>query len=124
MILGVGVLYRTVFLKGKLCSAEQGNDVVIEVTSIEGQWVFDPSDITINRCDRVTMNIFNQDEYDHGIAIDVFGVNKRLNPKTNTTVTFTASKTGQFLFYCSVPCGEGHFRHKGDIEVIDFIEQN
>lgn len=123
VIIGAGFLFRTVFLKGSICTAEQGEEVVIEVRSLEGAWVFDPANITINRCDKVTMNIFNEDDYDHGIAIDVFGVNKRLNPNTNTTIKFTASKTGQFLFYCSVPCGEGHFRHSGDIEVIDFIEQ-
>lgn len=116
-----GVFYRAVFLKGSICTSEQGENVVIDVRSLEDKWLFDPAGIKINRCDKVTLNIFNEDDYDHGIAIDVFGVNRRLNPNATTTVSFTASKAGQFLYYCSVPCGEGHFDHIGQVEVVEFI---
>lgn len=119
LIVGAGILYRTIFLKGEICTADQGKDVEINMTSKKNQWVFDPPDIKINKCDKVTLHVFNEDDYDHGLAIDVFGVNRRLSPKTTTTIKFTASKAGQFIFYCSVPCGEGHFGHKGNIEVIN-----
>lgn len=124
LIVGGGFFYRAVFLAGTICTAEQGEDVEIDVISLENQWVFKPSGIKINKCDKVTLNIFNEDDYDHGFAIDVFGVNKRLNPNSVTTINFTASKAGEFLFYCSVPCGEGHFDHKGTVEVVKFLEQN
>jgi len=114
-----GFLYRTVFLKDEICRPEHGEDVELNVIAKEGIWRFDPDNISVNKCDKITLNIFNEDDYDHGIAIDVFGINKRLSPKSTTIVKFTASKDGEFLFYCSVPCGEGHFDHKGLIQVRD-----
>jgi len=89
-----GFAYRAVFLKGEICTAEQGEDIEINMMSVQDSWQFDPADITIKKCDKVTLNIYSQDDYDHGIAIDVFGVNKRLNPMTTTTITFTAAKSG------------------------------
>lgn len=122
VIVGSGFLYRSIFLKGKICTADQGKDIEISMRSTEGLWEYDPPNLTVDKCDRVTLTIYNEDEYDHGFAIDVFGVNRRLNPETTTTIKFTASKAGEFVFYCSVPCGEGHFRHTGNIEVIEIIE--
>lgn len=124
VIIAGSFLYRTIFLAGKICTAEQGEDVEINVVSRENQWAFDPPNIKINKCDKVTLNIFNEDDYDHGFAVDVFGVNKRLNPNSTTTISFVASKAGEFLSYCSVPCGDGHFDHKGTIDVIEFLEDN
>ena len=122
LILGVGIFYRTVVLKGSVCSEGQGNNVVIDMTTKEGKWEFSPSDIKVEKCDNVTLNIFNEDDYDHGFAIDVFGVNKRLIPQETTTINFKASKSGEFTFYCSVPCGQGHFSHKGITTVLDIAE--
>lgn len=121
-VLGGGFIFRAVFLKGEICTAEQGKSVEINMVSKEETWQFDPENITINKCDKVTLNIYNEDDYDHGFAIDVFGVNKRLSPMTTTTITFVASKAGKFVDYCSVPCGEGHFGHKGTINVIEIVE--
>ena len=117
VVLGFG--YREIFLKDQLCQAGQGEDITIDVRSVENVWEFDPADLTLNKCDRITLNIYNEDDYDHGFAIDVFGVNQRLNPMTTTVITFTASKTGQFVSYCSVPCGDGHFRHTGTVTVVE-----
>lgn len=124
VIIAGSFFYRTIFLAGEICTAEQGEDVEINVVSRENQWAFDPPNIKINKCDKVTLNIFNEDDYDHGFAIDVFGVNKRLSPNSTTTIKFVASKAGEFLSYCSVPCGEGHFSHKGTISVVEFLEDN
>lgn len=122
LLIGGAFLFRTVFLKGKLCMEGQGDDVEITMTSKENQWEFDPPVIEFNKCDRVTIAIYNEDEYDHGFAIDVFGVNRRIDPLTTTAIHFTASKAGEFVFYCSVPCGDGHFGHKGTVRVFDIVE--
>ena len=119
LIVGAGVLYRTIVLKGEICTIDQGEDKVVNMISKEAAWEFDPSHIELNKCDKVTLNIYNEDEYDHGLAIDVFGVNRRLDPKVTTTIKFTAAKEGALVFYCSVPCGDGHFTHVGDIEIFD-----
>jgi len=63
--------------------------------------------------DEVVLKIFNEDSYDHGFALEVFGINKRLFPRSETEIRFIASKVGGFTFYCSVPCGEGHYQQTG-----------
>ena len=45
----------------------------------------------------------------HDFTIDEFGVKKELPLNQETTIEFTADKTGEFIFYCSHP---GH-REKG-----------
>lgn len=118
LLVGGGVFYRQVFLAGtKICGANQGQTVVWEMRSKENKWQFDPAVLEVKKCDKITLNIYNEDSYDHGFAVDVFGVNQRLSPHTTTTVTFTASQPGEHVFYCSVPCGEGHFEQKGKIVV-------
>lgn len=122
VIVGGGVLYRTVFLKGQICGSEAGEHVEISMITKENKWQFDPPLVEVKKCDHVTLNIYNEDEYDHGFAIDLFGVNKRLTPKATTTLSFRAGKAGEFVFYCSVPCGEGHLNHKGKLVVFDIVE--
>ena len=122
VIAAAGFGFRATLLKDVICKPGQGEDVAFEVRSVENEWRYDPADLRINKCDKVTITIYNEDEYDHGFAIDVFGVNQRINPMQVTTIKFTASKTGEFVAYCSVPCGEGHFDHVGTVTVVEVEE--
>ncbi len=67
----------------------------------------------------VRLHIYNEDSYDHGFAIEAFGINKRLFPRRQTDIEFIASRAGSFQFYCSVPCGEGHYEQVGTL----FVEE-
>lgn len=96
-----------------------GKTVVIEMRVLENQWKWDPDTIKVAAGDKVVLKIYNEDSYDHGFAIDVFGVNRRLFPKTTTVVEFTPAISGSFNFYCSVPCGDGHYDQLGTIIVQD-----
>ena len=55
----------------------------------------------------MVMEVVNEDEYDHGIAIDAFGISQRMPAKSTINVEFVATQVGDFQYYCSVPCGEG-----------------
>lgn len=90
-----------------------GETVEIEVRVLENQWKWEPEIIKVKAGDKVRLKIYNEDDYDHGFALDVFGVNRRLFPKQTTLAEFIVSKQGQFNFYCSVPCGEGHYEQTG-----------
>ena len=94
-----------------------GNVVEIEMRVLENQWEWEPEIIQIKAGDKVRLKIYNEDNYDHGFAVDVFGINRRLFPKQTTLVEFTASTPGAFNFYCSVPCGEGHYSQTGILDV-------
>ena len=118
VLIGGGTAYQKYYRPtGSSGCKTVGPTKEFRMVSKENKWYFDPAEIRVKKCDHVVIHIFNEDVYDHGFAIDVFGVNRRLNPKRETTVDFTHSISGDFPFYCSVACGEGHYRHTGMVIV-------
>ncbi len=80
------------------------------------QWSFEPATITVNEGDTVRLNIKSED-VTHGFAISEFDVNEKILPGKTTTIEFVADKKGEFVFFCSVPCGKGHSGMKGKLIV-------
>ena len=80
------------------------------------QFGFDPSTIVVNNGDIVRLKVTSRD-VTHGIAIRDFDVNEVIEPGKIATIEFTANKTGNFTFYCSVYCGSGHREQKGTLIV-------
>ncbi|OGM92132.1 hypothetical protein A2999_01480 [Candidatus Wolfebacteria bacterium RIFCSPLOWO2_01_FULL_38_11] len=118
VLISGGVVYQIYFRAPEVAPIKAtGNVVEINMTAAKNKW--DPTLITVKAGDTVRLKIYNDDPYDHGFAIEVFGVNKRLFPKQETIIEFVASKKGEFVFYCSVPCGEGHFEQTGHFIVVD-----
>ena len=101
-----------------------GNTVEIDMRVLKDQWLFEPSEIRVEPGDRVRPNIYNEDVYDHGFAIDVLGINRRLFPQRTTIIEFNASLKGRINFYCSVPCGDGHYNQRGVLIVGDEDDMN
>ena len=108
LLIGGGIVWRTFFLSEEAKPIETG--VVKEFTVIakKDQWRFEPEEIEIQQGDRIIMTVVNEDAYDHGIGIDAFGISQRMPANSTIKVEFVATKAGEFPFYCSVPCGEGH----------------
>lgn len=68
-----------------------------------GDFYFVPNKITVNKGDEVTFVMTNVGGM-HDLVIDELGVKSPLiHTAEATTVTFTASKTGSFVYYCDVP---------------------
>ncbi len=130
VILIGGGLYRTYLLPESSKPVETG--VVREITIIaeKDDWRFVPENIEINRGDHIKMTVINEDEYDHGIAIDAYGISQRMPANSTILVEFDATQAGDFQYYCSVPCGEGdtptghrtHFDMIGTIKVKDAVK--
>lgn len=80
------------------------------------KWEFDPSEIRVKMGERVRLTIKSID-VKHGFAIPEFDVKQDLEPQKDTIVEFVASKKGEFTFFCSVFCGEGHQDMKGKLIV-------
>lgn len=113
-----GIVYQNFYRPPELSAVKcEGSTVDVAMISKENQWRFEPSRVEVTAGDTVRLRIYNEDAYDHGWAIEAFGINKRLFPKVNTEVEFCASKVGEYSFYCSVPCGEGHNSQKGILVV-------
>jgi plastocyanin len=74
-----------------------------------GNFYFVPNKITVNKGDKVTFNVTNAGGV-HDLVINELGIKTPVaKTATTETYTFSASKTGSFVYYCSVP---GH-RQKG-----------
>lgn len=88
------------------CEPGMGEDIEMTIVSKKLEWRFDPEEITLDQCDRVSLTVINEDNFDHGFAIDAFGVSQRLPANGTISVDFTATKSGTFPFYCSVSCSD------------------
>ena len=120
LLVASGVVYQTYYRPSGIGPVKaSGNVVEIELRAKENQWKWEPEEIRIKAGDFVRLRIFNEDNYDHGFAVEAFGVNKRLFPRRETVIEFIASRAGSFSFYCSVPCGEGHYEQVGTL----FVEE-
>lgn len=119
-LIASGVVYQKVYRPAEIAPVEaSGNVINVAITVDENSWAWDPDVIHAKVGDEVILNVYNGDSYDHGFALEAFGINKRLFPKRETKITFVASKIGAFGFYCSVPCGEGHYRQTGQFIVTE-----
>ena len=117
-IIGSGYVYQEFYRPEHVGGiAPTGNIVQIDMRVLKNQWKWDPDLITVKAGDKVRLYIYNEDPYDHGFAIDRFGVNKRLFPERTTLVEFNASVAGRFNFSCSVQCGTGHYDQVGTMIV-------
>ena len=97
----------------------------ITVRMKKNEWRFEPNVIEANQGDMVLLTVINEDDFDHGIAINAFDVLQELPLGKTTKIKFAATKSGVFPFYCFVPCGQGmvhgkkrtHFDMTGEIHV-------
>ena len=107
LIIGGGFFYRAFLLPEG--SAPVSTGVVREITIIakENTWSFQPEIANVDQGDTIIMTVINEDDYDHGIAIDAFGVSQRMPANSTITFEFVATQEGEFPYYCSVPCGDG-----------------
>lgn len=89
---------------------------IVSVSVQASQFTFSPSTITVNKGDTVRMTVTSAD-VNHGLSIPAFGVSKSIDAGATVTVEFVADKTGEFPFFCSVFCGEGHGQMRGTLIV-------
>lgn len=106
-IVAGGIVYRYFLLPAKSVPVVTGRVTDITIIARKDQWLFEPEVIEVQRGDKVVATIVNEDDYDHGINIDAFGVAQRMPANGTIRVEFVATQEGAFPFYCSVPCGEG-----------------
>ncbi len=90
---------------------------------------FLPNELVVHAGDTVKITVYNADTMDHGFAIDAFGVNQVIPAATQdsatgditpsvTLITFVASTSGVFMWYCTNPCGPGHTTMTGSLVVL------
>ncbi|MDP3735211.1 MAG: cupredoxin domain-containing protein [bacterium] len=131
VVIGGGIFYRTTLLSEDKVPLVTGVVHEVAVVAKKNEWRFVPEEIEINHGDHVIMTVINEDDYDHGIAIDSYGVSQRMPANSTRVIEFDATQQGDFPFYCSVPCGEGevdgvlrtHFDMIGKLHVKSLISE-
>ncbi len=129
VVVGGGIVYRVFFLPESSTPVTTGKVREVTIIAKKNEWRFSPEEIEAEQGDKIIATVVNEDDYDHGIAIDTFGVSQRMPAKSTIRVEFTVTKAGEFPFYCSVPCGEGevdgkkrtHFDMIGKVKVRSII---
>ncbi len=89
---------------------------VIEIKMTAKKYEFEPAVITVKKGQTVRLLITSLDR-NHGIEIKGYGINQEIPKGQTATVEFLADKPGTFPFKCSVRCGFGHGRMKGELIV-------
>ena len=125
MLIAAGIGYRVFLLPQSSVPVTTGKVREITVISQKDKWNFNPDYIEVDRGDLIKLTVINEDNYDHGIAIDAFGVSQRMPANSTINIEFVVTQEGDFPYYCSVPCGEGmvdgkkrgHFDMTGKIHV-------
>ena len=84
---------------GQSASTGETKSFTIKATN----WAFEPTEIRVSKGDTVEIKLVNEEGY-HEVEIKGYG--KTI--KGDQTITFTADKTGEFEFICSIFCGTGH----------------
>ena len=107
-LIASGVIYRQFLLPESQRPVDTGMVKNITVIIQKDSWSFEPEVIDVDLGDTVKMKFVNEDDYDHGVGIDAYGVSQRIPAHATLDVpAFLASKEGDYQFYCSVSCGEG-----------------
>ena len=78
-----------------------------QVTMHAQQYAFDPPVLRVNQGDRVVLNIEASDVV-HGLYLDGYALDVRVEPGVSQRVDFVAYRTGKFRYRCSVACGSLH----------------
>jgi len=80
------------------------------------KYEFNPAVIKVKQGDHVKLVITATDR-DHGFKLAAFNIDQHLDKGVPTTVEFTADRAGTFPFECSVVCGLGHHKMRGQLIV-------
>ena len=127
VMVGGGIGYRT-FIGGER-AAVTGDVREFTVTAQKNKWNWSPETFEVTQGDLIKLTVVNQYDYDHGFAIDQFGVSQRLPARGTIHIEFIVNTAGEWPYYCSVACGSGmvdgeertHFDQIGKVGVMKVL---
>jgi cytochrome c oxidase subunit II len=112
---GLGTLALAAFavLRG---IAQDTSPVADGVKMTAVKYNFDPTTVRAKKGEHVKLVITALDR-DHGFKLEAFHIEQKLPKGVAVTVEFVADQAGTFPFQCSVFCGLGHKKMKGELIV-------
>ena len=77
-LIASGVGYRTFLLPESQKPVDTGIVKEFTVRIEKNSWSFTPEVISVDLGDTVKLKFINDDDYDHGVGIDAYGVSQRI----------------------------------------------
>jgi heme/copper-type cytochrome/quinol oxidase subunit 2 len=71
------------------------------------QFAYEPGTLQVNQGDTVVITLTASDVV-HGLYLDGYGLETRVEPGQSQTLQFVADQPGKFRYRCSVSCGTLH----------------
>lgn len=99
---------------GQERAERDGNNVHVYMTAMRSHYT--PDIVRVKKGDHVTMHITNIEkakDATHGFSIPAHNVTASLDPGEVVTVSFDATRTGSFGFYCTEFCSALHLEMQG-----------
>ena len=96
------IVFALIVFAGQVCAAETKT---IQVTAKNFEFV--PGVITVNQGDRVVLEITST-QGTHGFGIEALNIDKLLPEGKTVVVEFVADRKGEFTIKCTHFCGWGH----------------
>jgi cytochrome c oxidase subunit 2 len=92
------------------------DEAVIQITAKKFEYSL--RTLTLKRGVPVVIELTALDRV-HGFNLPDFGVRTDVVPGKVTRIRFTPDKTGEFVFFCDLFCGDGHEEMSGTLTVKD-----
>lgn len=84
-------------------NTNQGSSSLKQIKVTGSEFNFNPSSLTIKKGENIQLTFTNSGAIPHDFALDELGVKTKVLPAGQSeTISFTASQSGTFSFYCSV----------------------
>ncbi len=112
----LGVVMVALLFANTVTQAMAADEPVIRITA--RKFEFSPHTLTLKKGVPVVLEVTALDRV-HGFNLPDFGVRSDLVPGKVTRFRFTPDKTGEFVFFCDVFCGDGHEEMSGVLTVKD-----
>jgi len=110
------VAMATLFFFNTATQAMADDEPVIHITA--RKFEYNLRALTLKKGVPVIIEVTALDRV-HGFNLPEFGVRADAVPGKVTRIRFTPTKTGEFVFFCDVFCGDGHEEMSGVLTVKD-----
>jgi heme/copper-type cytochrome/quinol oxidase subunit 2 len=96
-----GLLLILILSPGPAAADESKKFTLINVL-LDDTKIWLPSSIMVQQGDAVELTLINKLDDPHGFEIKAFGIEQVVQPKSQMTVKFTASKAGVYNYICQM----------------------
>lgn len=103
-------------LVGFLAPVLAAEEIVVRMTA--KKFEYSQSTLTVKKGVPVVLEVTALDRV-HGFNLPDFGVRADVQPGKPVRIRFTPDKSGEFVFFCDVFCGDGHEQMSGVLTVKD-----